>query len=267
VISIMADGEYPKQAEPGNMRAMRRRLVDLLASAPRGLALAALLSLATAPSCGGSSGDQTAPFVGPWTFSSGTLMPMCPIAVNNFNLTGLNVTFQKVDNSTISLMLNAGCAVKFKVSGSKATVEANQTCTLDAGAPLNMVSIAIKTWTLSLVGDHIDNTISGSASLCTAMGTATLVRGVTDGGVTGGGGHGGSGTTGGAGVDGGGTGGGGAGGSSGMTGGAGADGGAGAGGSTGAGGTDAAASETGGTDSGSDTGPDVAADAPGGDAD
>ena len=129
-------------------------------------------------------------------------MPMCPISVPNFNLTGLPVTFQKVDNSTISLTLNAGCVVDFKVSGSKATVAANQTCTLDAGAPLNMVSIAITKWSLSLVGDHIDNTISGSASLCTAMGTATLVRGTIDAGVTGGGGHGGSGTTGGAGVGG-----------------------------------------------------------------
>jgi hypothetical protein len=123
--------------------------------------------------------------------------------VNNFNLTGLNVSFQKVDNSTISLTLNAGCVVDFKVSGSKATVAANQTCSLDAPAPLNMVvSIAIKTWSLSLVGDHIENTISGSASLCTAMGTATLVRGVTDAGVTGGGGHAGSGTTGSAGMGG-----------------------------------------------------------------
>ncbi|HVU51609.1 MAG TPA: hypothetical protein VHL80_13030, partial [Polyangia bacterium] len=176
---------------------MRRKPVASFGLAPRHLALAALLALAAAPSCGGGGGNQTAKFVGPWTFSAGTLTPMCPLAgltVPSFNLMGLNVTFQEVDGSTISLTLNTSCVVKFKVSGSKATVAPNQTCSLDVGAPLGMVNIDITTWTLSLVGGHIDCTIDGSAAgLCTAMGTATLVPGTTDAGVLGGGGHGGGG--------------------------------------------------------------------------
>src|SRR5262252_4715004 len=103
---------------------------------PLVLPVLVLLSSTFAASCGGG-GDQTAKFVGPWTFSSGSLMPMCPIAgVPTFNLMGLNVTFQKVDNATISLMLNTGCAVKFTVSGNKATAPSGQSCALDLGPPL-----------------------------------------------------------------------------------------------------------------------------------
>jgi hypothetical protein len=231
--------------------------------------------LTLAPSCGGGGANQTDKFVGPWTFASGTLVPMCPIAgVPNFNLMGLPVTFQKVDASTISLMLNAGCIVSFKVSGNKATVEAKQTCSLDTGSALGTVSVAITTWSLTLTGDHIDSSLSGTASFCTAMGTAVLVRGTPDAGVPTGG-HGGSSMTGGAGATG----------SAGMTGGAGATGSAGAGGSGGADGSagaggaagtdggapEASAGETGATDA-NDATPtkeysEAGADAPGGDGD
>jgi hypothetical protein len=152
----------------------------------RSIRFAIVTSLAfgalTLSSCGGSS-DQTTSFVGPWTFASGTLTPtMCPFAVPSFDLAGLNVDFTKVNDSTIRLTLNAGCVVDFNVSGGKGTVAANQTCGLDVGPPLNMVAVSIQTWTLSLMNDHIDCTIAGSASICSAIGTATLVRGTTDGG-------------------------------------------------------------------------------------
>ena len=155
-----------------------------LPSALTALLAASLASLLTlAPSCGGG-GDQTAKFVGPWTFSSGELMPMCTLisGVPTFNLAGLNVTFDKVDSSTISLTLNTGCVVRFKVSGNNATAEAGQMCALDLPT-LGPVSVAIKTWTLALTADHIDNTISGMALVCSATGTAVLVRGTTDAGV------------------------------------------------------------------------------------
>jgi hypothetical protein len=236
---------------------------------PSTLSILFVTSLLTlAPSCGGG-GDQTAKFVGPWTFSSGALMPMCKAitGVPTFNLAGLNVTFDKVDNSTISLTLNTGCVVKFKVSGSKATAEAGQMCALDLPT-LGPVSVGIQTWTLTLTGDHIDNTIAGVALVCTATGTAVLVRGTTDAGVrdagnAGSGGH--AGTDGGAG----------AGGASGAGGAAGGN--AGAGGASGAGGSDGGVSDAGNGDApaadagsdapadtgaGAEVGPETAMDAP-----
>jgi hypothetical protein len=152
---------------------------------PRALALAALLSSTLAASCGGGGGDQTKSFVGPWTFASGALVPMCGAiqGVPTFNLAGLNVTFAKLDDSTISLMLGSGCAVKFHVSGSMASAASGETCTLDVGPPLGQTSIAITKWTLALTGEHIDAMIAGTAFPCTATGTAVLVRGTTDAGV------------------------------------------------------------------------------------
>jgi hypothetical protein len=151
------------------------------------LPLALLAALAAAPSCGGGDGgDQTAKFVGAWTFQSGELTPVCVIgALMPFSLAGLNVSFTKIDASTLSLMINAACNVHFHVNGSKATVAANQTCTLDVGGAFGMQMVGIKTWTLTLSGDHIDNTIAGNVAgdVCTATGTGVLVRGTSDAGV------------------------------------------------------------------------------------
>jgi hypothetical protein len=117
---------------------------------------------------------------------SGQLTPTClTMALSPFDLTGLNVTFAKVDDSTISLTANAGCVVHFHVSGNQATVAASQTCALDVGGALGMQSIAITKWTLTLSGDHMDADIAGTASICTAAGTAVLVKGVSDAGVGG----------------------------------------------------------------------------------
>ena len=144
--------------------------------------LALMLALSVTPSCGGGGGDQTAKFVGPWTFSSGQLTPMCALISTPFSLTGLPVVFTKVDDSTISLGIGAACTVKFKVAGAKATVEPKQTCTLDVGA-LGPQTVSIVKWTLMLSGDdQIDNDIAGSILICTASGTAVLTRGGPDGG-------------------------------------------------------------------------------------
>jgi hypothetical protein len=156
----------------------RRRLPLAETLAP---ALVLMLALAVTPSCGGGGGDQTVKFLGTWTFSSGQLTPMCALITTPFSLTGLPVVFTKVDDSTISLGIGAACTVKFKVSGAKATVEPNQTCTLDVGA-LGPQTVAIVKWTLMLSGDQIDNDIAGSILICTASGTAVLTRGGPDAG-------------------------------------------------------------------------------------
>jgi hypothetical protein len=176
------------------MRAMTRTLLSAVL-------LASLVALVAVPSCGGGGGDQTAKFVGTWTFSSGELTPTCTLlaGVKPFSLGGLTVMFAKVDDATISLGIGAACTVKFKVSGNKATVEPMQTCTLDAGPPLGPVTVGIQSWTLALSGDQIDNMIAGSvAGICTASGTGVLVRGAGDGGVhlPDGGGHDGAGSAG-----------------------------------------------------------------------
>src|SRR5260221_5382678 len=106
---------------------------------------------------------------------------MCALIATPFSLTGLRVVFTKADDSTISLGIGAACTVKFKVSGDRATVESNQTCTLDVGA-LGPQTVAIDRWTLALSGDQIDNDIAGSILTCTASGTAVLMRGGSDGG-------------------------------------------------------------------------------------
>ena len=163
---------------------------------------ASLVASLAAPSCGGGAGDQTAKFVGTWTFSSGELQPTCALITTPFSLAGLTVMFAKVDDSTISLGIGMACTVNFKVSGDKATVEPMQTCTLDI-AELGPVAVAINAWALTLSGDSIDNTIAGSVAVCTASGTAVLVRGAGDGGANhddaATGGHGGGGSSGGGG--------------------------------------------------------------------
>ncbi|HVX94101.1 MAG TPA: hypothetical protein VHK47_04235 [Polyangia bacterium] len=142
-----------------------------------------------AVSCGGSGGgggDGTAKFVGAWTFQSGELAPMClGSTLTAFDLMGLPVTFAKVDASTISLTINPQCSVKFTVNGDHATAPAGQMCTLDLGGTLGIQPIMITKWTLALSGDQIDNDIAGSASLCTAAGTAVLARGTSDAGAGG----------------------------------------------------------------------------------
>jgi hypothetical protein len=159
-------------------RMLRRHLVTSL--------FALSLSL-SASACGGGGGaDETGKFVGAWTFQSGALAPMClGSTLAPFDLAGLPVTFAKVDASTISLTINPQCSVKFTVSGDHATAPAGQMCTLDLGGTLGTQPIMVTKWTLALSGDQIDNDIAGSASICTAAGTALLVRGTSDAGAGG----------------------------------------------------------------------------------
>jgi hypothetical protein len=157
----------------------------------KALLLVSLAALAAAPSCGGGSpAPQTEKFVGAWTFQSGMLTPMCgalAAGVMPVSLVGLPVTLAQLDSTTLSLTLNASCVIHLQVSGATATVAAAQTCTLDV-AGLGPTAVDITTWTLTLTGDHIDNTIAGNvAGFCSATGVGVLVRGTTDAGTAGGG--------------------------------------------------------------------------------
>jgi hypothetical protein len=148
-------------------------------------ALAATLALTACG--GGGSSDQTTGFVGAWTFSSGSLAATCTgiPSPSPFDLTGLGVTFAKVDDTTISLTAGtAGCIVDFGVSGDMATVKPNQKCTLALGKSFGNQTVAVTTWTLTRTGDRIDTAVMGAVLFCTASGTGVLVRGGLDAGTT-----------------------------------------------------------------------------------
>jgi hypothetical protein len=152
------------------------------------LALLAVATILTAPACG-SPANRTADFVGPWTFSSGVLTPVCTLSsvmLQPLSLQGLPVTFTKVDDSTISLETGtAGCTVLFSVSGGTATAKPGQTCMLDVPT-LGPTSVGITSWTLTLSGDQIQSMLSGAVVICTASGAGVLVRGGGDASTTGG---------------------------------------------------------------------------------
>ncbi|HVZ73551.1 MAG TPA: hypothetical protein VHJ20_14330 [Polyangia bacterium] len=155
----------------------------------RGLKLLAALTLVSfVGACGGNSlgGDQAAKFAGAWKFSGGTLTPTCGQGLNvpAFALTNLTVTFSKVDDSTIQVVTgNAGCALKFTVSGNVATATAGQTCTLDTGTALGVQTVSVTSWTLTYAGtETITTNISAAIAFCTATGMGVLTPAPSDGG-------------------------------------------------------------------------------------
>jgi len=158
-----------------------------------GLALGGLL--AGCGSSGSGGGDATAPFVGTWTYSSGSIEPNCNIqGIPPFDLTGDTMTITRVSDTEVSTSLTGSgvmCNVNFNVSGTTATAVSGQTCLVTvmitlAGAPTTVpVTINISTWTLNVSGDSLTIAMTGTASAeaglitCTptADGSATRVSG------------------------------------------------------------------------------------------
>lgn len=135
-----------------------------------GLAVGVLLA-----GCGssGSGGDATAPFVGSWTYSSGSIQPNCNIqGIPPFDLTGDTMTVTKVNGNTVATSLKGNgvmCNINFTVSGDVATAVAGQTCavstTVTIGTPMTIaVNIMITTWTLTVSGDTLSMAMTGTAS-------------------------------------------------------------------------------------------------------
>jgi hypothetical protein len=137
---------------------------------------------------GGGSGDQTAKFVGSWTFQSGMLTGTCPAVPGlggSFPLAGLGAALMKVDDSTVELVASGGsvCKVKFQISGDKATAPSGQTCSIDTKTALQEVLIGVDSWTLTVAGDTLASDTKGSfLAGCTASGSGVLVRATGDGG-------------------------------------------------------------------------------------
>ncbi|HXT97208.1 MAG TPA: hypothetical protein VN853_12970 [Polyangia bacterium] len=162
-----------------------------------GLALGILL--AGCGSSGSSGGDATAPFVGSWTYSSGSIQPMCNLqGIPPFDLTGDTMTITKgTGSNTVATSLTGNgvmCNVNFTVSGDMATAMSNQTCTVavNAGA-LGTVSVLIhiSTWTLTVSGNMLSMAMTGTASdstgvlSCNPTANGAATRAASDGGAGG----------------------------------------------------------------------------------
>ncbi|HVV17006.1 MAG TPA: hypothetical protein VHH90_07365 [Polyangia bacterium] len=152
-----------------------------------GLAVAVLaLSMA---GCGSSSNANADAFVGTWAFQSGSIMPMCPVAVADLDLTADVVTIAKVDSSHVLLSIAATgvtCDVRFAVDGTTATAESNQTCSIVASGQSAVVNVT--SWTLVQSGMSINMSMKGTSSVsasgftltCTPTSTGIMVRGSSD---------------------------------------------------------------------------------------
>jgi hypothetical protein len=138
--------------------------------------------------CGSSSGgaggsDPAGAFAGTWTFGSGsTIQPMCSGAgstIGNVDLTGDTLTISEVDSTHVNLTSTNGidCNVTFTVSGSTATIEANQSCTASISGTTAIINI--KTWTATLASGALSSSLTGTVNsivTCTPIGNGTLTK-------------------------------------------------------------------------------------------
>ena len=162
----------------------RSRLIGVVGIA------AALLAL---PACGGNSlGGSGAPadaFVGDWSFMSGSIMPMCPASLNvsDIPLQGNTATITKIDTSHVRVLIATAdvmCNVMFSISGSTATIEAGQTCMINADN--QSATVNITTWTLTSSAGGLAMSMTGTANVVivtcnpTATGMLTKISGGTD---------------------------------------------------------------------------------------
>jgi hypothetical protein len=160
------------------------------------LAIAALSALVLV-GCGGTAEspppDKTAPFVGPWTITSGTVTGTnCPlVGMVSFKLDGAVQTIAKGTDSDLAVALLTGCTVKMNVTGTVATLPPTpvQSCmiTLPNGLPVmatfmgGSFTVTDKTAAFNFTG-----TAALGASTCPVTGSGSSIKGApADGGATG----------------------------------------------------------------------------------
>jgi hypothetical protein len=134
--------------------------------------------------CGSSSsnnnngGDPSKAFTGSWTFSSGSIQPVCNVTVPAVDLTGDTMMITKVSDTEVSTTLNGTglmCNVNFNISGTTATAVAGQTCTVTesvmlGATPTNVtVLIHITNWTLNVSGNTLTIAMNGTAADSTGL--------------------------------------------------------------------------------------------------
>jgi hypothetical protein len=141
-----------------------------------GLALLVALSFGSVSGCGDEDGSpMTDAFAGSWIYG-GALAPNCgAVPAEPVDLTGSSVVITKTGESSLQIVLGGTCTVNFSVSGSTASALPNQNCTFEVPS-LGPQSVLITGWTLTLGGNSIASSFSGSVLICTITGDGTLTR-------------------------------------------------------------------------------------------
>lgn len=160
--------------------------ISMMSSRVNRIALVAGLLLLGCGSSGG--GGNAAPFVGMWTYGNGTLTPTnCTVPILGTippqDLTGNTVTIGiGSDSSHLQFSAGPSCNINFSVSGMVATAASGQTCTITVQGVAAQINVS--SWTMTITGDTISTTFSGSAPIggasCTAAGSGTLDRTASD---------------------------------------------------------------------------------------
>jgi hypothetical protein len=131
---------------------------------------------------GGAASDATTPFVGTWTFSAGSVTPMCgAINVPAISLVGNTATITRVDATRVMMSFTSSglsCNLSLTVSGSTATAATGQTCMITVMGV--SATVMVTSWTLMTSGATLAMSMRGTARSgainCMPMGTGTLMR-------------------------------------------------------------------------------------------
>ena len=143
---------------------------------------AGLVSLAC--SSGGGNGVG---LVGTWTFTSGSVTPMmCSVLglsiTTSFPLAGQELPIVKGADSSHVEVSAGSCPVTFTVTGTSASAAPGQACNVSFGGI--SAPVTISSWTLTLTGDTLTSSLSGSAPTggpsCTLSGAGTLTPSAPD---------------------------------------------------------------------------------------
>jgi hypothetical protein len=132
--------------------------------------------------CGSSSiaGDPAANFAGNWTFGSGSIDATCNLTIPSFPLTGATLMITRTDPTHVATNLKGNglmCDVNFTVTGSTATASSGQTCTVTttvSGATVTAL-ITVSTWSLTISGGTLTNSMSGTATAGNGLINCTTV--------------------------------------------------------------------------------------------
>jgi hypothetical protein len=155
-------------------------------------AMLAALAVQVALAGCGSSGetDKTAPFVGPWTVTTGSLNATCPALGTPFvqKLDGAQQTLTKTADGAVSMTILPGCNIILDVNGKVATLRATmpaQMCmftfpVMGVNVPV-MGSFTAGNFTIGESGTTASFNYMGSAAAqlltCSVTGTGTSMKG------------------------------------------------------------------------------------------
>jgi hypothetical protein len=132
-----------------------------------------LLAAFSLASCGSSNSDNTVPFVGNWTVTTGMLTGMCPMPVNTVmqKLDGGQQAITKLTDSSVSIALLPTCSIILDVTGNVASLRMTtppQSCMVSfEGLPVMGVPV-----TVTFTAGHF--MVTGQTASFDYSGTGTL---------------------------------------------------------------------------------------------